>query len=80
MADKEFTLAELAKFDGVDGKPAFVAYQGKVYDVTASTMWEDGDHLGAHQAGADLTEAMAESPHEDNVMDDFPQVGILKQD
>ncbi len=79
MAEKEFTLEELARFNGTDGKPAYVAYRGKVYDVTTSTMWENGDHLAAHQAGFDLTAAMAEAPHEDDVMDDFPQVGILKQ-
>ena len=31
---KEFTLEELAEYNGVNGKKAYVAYQGQVYDVT----------------------------------------------
>lgn len=76
--EKVFTLEELAKFDGREGKPAYFAYQGKVYDVTASDMFENGDHLGAHQAGADLTGAMAEAPHGEEVLDAFPPIGVLK--
>jgi predicted heme/steroid binding protein len=53
---KEFTLEELAEFDGKDGRPAYVAYEGGVYDVTESAMWGDGDHEGAHEAGRNLTE------------------------
>ena len=44
--EKEFTLEELAKFNGADGKPAYFAYRGKVYEVTGSDTWENGDHLG----------------------------------
>ena len=33
---KEFTLEELAEFDGREGRPAYVAYDGMVYDVTES--------------------------------------------
>jgi len=57
--ERVFSLEELAKFNGTRGKPAYFAYRGKVYDVTGSDTWENGDHLGAHQAGSDLTEAMA---------------------
>ncbi len=52
---KEFTIDELAGFDGKDGRAAYVAYEGVVYDVTESAMWGDGDHEGMHFAGADLT-------------------------
>lgn len=76
--EKEFTLEELAKFDGRGGKPAYFAYQGKVYEVTISDMFENGDHLGAHQAGTDLTGAMAEAPHGEEVLDAFPPIGVLK--
>ena len=48
---KKFTLEELAKFDGKEGRPAYVAYKGKVYDVSESWMWEDGDHQGLQEAG-----------------------------
>lgn len=73
---KEFTLEELKGFDGRDGRPAYVAFDGVVYDVTESAMWNDGDHEGMHQAGADLTGEHADAPH-DVYVTDFPEVGTL---
>jgi predicted heme/steroid binding protein len=74
---KKFTLEELAKFDGKEGRPAYVAYKGKVYDMSESWMWEDGDHQGLHEAGKDLTEDMGDAPHEDDNLSEFPVVGEL---
>jgi len=31
--------------------------------VSGSFMFENGDHIGAHQAGTDLTDAIGEAPH-----------------
>jgi predicted heme/steroid binding protein len=76
MAEKTFTLAELAEFDGKNGKPVYVAYQGKVYDVSESDQWQGGDHMG-HTAGMDLTESMDVAPHADDVMGRFKVVGTL---
>lgn len=73
---REFTAEDLKQFDGRDGRPAYVAYDGVVYDVTESAMWGDGDHEGMHDAGADLTEAHADAPH-DVYVTDFPEVGTL---
>lgn len=73
---KEFTAEELAKFDGKDGRPAYVAYQGVVYDVSDSSMWGGGDHEGTHVAGGDLTAAHEDAPH-DVYVTGFPQVGTL---
>lgn len=73
---KEFTLEDLKGFDGTGGKPAYVAYEGVVYDVTESAMWGDGDHEGMHQAGADLTAEHEDAPHDVHVVD-FPEVGSL---
>jgi predicted heme/steroid binding protein len=71
---KEFTLEELAEYDGREGRAAYVAYEGVVYDITDSVMWSDGDHEGQHQAGADLTEEHQDAPH-DTYVTDFPEVG-----
>lgn len=75
---KKFTLEELANFKGGNGSPVYVAYQGKVYDVTDSPFWEDGDHQSEHTAGHDLTEEMADAPHEPDNLDLYPVVGELE--
>ena len=59
--DRNFSLDELGKFDGKEGRPSYVGYKGKVYDVTESSLWIGGDHLG-HEAGEDLTEQDGNCP------------------
>jgi predicted heme/steroid binding protein len=73
---QKFTNQELGKFNGKDGKPAYVAYKGNVYDVTDSSQWMDGDHIG-HAAGEDLTEQMEIAPHGEDVMEKMKVVGVL---
>ncbi len=73
---REFTIQELSMFNGKEGKPAYVAYKGKVYDVTDSSQWTGRDHLG-HAAGEDLTEPMDIAPHADDVMERMKVVGVL---
>ncbi|MDO8963203.1 MAG: cytochrome b5 domain-containing protein [Coriobacteriia bacterium] len=73
---REFTLDDLKQFNGRDGNPAYVAYDGTVYDVSDSSMWDDGDHMGSHEAGEDLTTAHDDAPHDVHVVD-FPVVGTL---
>lgn len=75
--DKKFTLEELAKYDGKNGQRAYVAFNGKVYDVTDSTLWSEGDHLGAHQAGKDLTAEMDAAPHGPENLDNVNLIGGL---
>lgn len=36
---KKFTEEELAKYDGKNGRLAYVGYTGKVYDLSASFLW-----------------------------------------
>lgn len=74
---RTFTLEELAEFDGRDGRPAYIAYQGKVYDVSAGATWSDGDHFAEHQAGQDLTEALDYAPHGEEALQRMPVVGEL---
>ena len=62
-SEKKFTLEELKQYDGKNGRPAYIVYKGKVYDVTDDPLWIDGDHQGEHKAGVDLTEELSYAPH-----------------
>jgi predicted heme/steroid binding protein len=73
---KKFTIEELSSFNGKNGKHAYVGYNGKVYDVTESGQWLDGDHLG-HVAGENLTMAMDIAPHDEAVLERMKVVGTL---
>jgi len=73
------TLRELAAHDGRNGNPAYIAYNGKVYDVTESPMWAEGNHQGMHRAGTDLTPMLADAPHGEEVFERYPVVGTLEQ-
>ena len=74
------TLQELAQYDGMDGRKAYVAVNGTIYDLTASERWQNGNHEGVHQAGADLTEALKAAPHVRSVIERFPVVGTIEAD
>ncbi|MBN1624740.1 MAG: cytochrome B5 [Clostridia bacterium] len=77
MEDKIFTLEELANYDGQDGRPAYVAVDGVVYDLTNSGAWRNGKHNG-FTAGKDLTEEIKEiSPHGVKNLEGIPVVGKL---
>ena len=71
-------MDELSKFNGKNGNPAYIAYKGKVYDVTDSSQWMDGDHLG-HEAGQDLTMALEIAPHGEEVMQKTKLIGVLTE-
>ena len=73
------TLEELSRYNGKNGQSAYIAYRGVVYDVSDSDMWEDGEHQGSHEAGVDLTEAMGDAPHADDVLKGFRIVAKLEQ-
>jgi len=74
---RKFTLKELEEYDGKGGKPAYIAHKGKVYEVSGLPLWLGGDHLGAHQAGKDLTDELALAPHGDEVMERAKLIGTL---
>lgn len=75
---KEFTEEELAQYDGKDGNPVYVAFKGKVYDVSGSFLWKDGTHQVYHSAGTDLTEALEQAPHGGDILERFPVIGVLQ--
>ncbi len=74
---RKFTSNELAQNDGKNGKPAYIAFQGKVYEVSTSAMWLEGDHMGAHEAGRDLTSEIELAPHREEMLLKVKQVGVL---
>lgn len=76
---KKFTSEELLAFNGKDGKPVYVAFQGKVYDVSKSPLWSSGLHMNRHPSGKDLTGEISAAPHGTEVFERHPQVGILKK-
>ncbi|MEW6670714.1 MAG: DUF2231 domain-containing protein [Thermodesulfobacteriota bacterium] len=76
---KEFDSEELAKFNGENGSPVYIAHQGKVYDISESNRWKGGLHMKRHRAGADLSTDIKAAPHGPEVLERFPQVGVLKQ-
>lgn len=71
-----FTLTQLAQFDGRDGRPAYVAVDGIVYDVSNVRQWANG-HQGL-LPGADHSEAIRRSPHGRSVLRNLPIVGRLE--
>ena len=77
-SEKQFTIEELKEYNGKNGKPAYIAYKGKVYDVTDDYLWTDGEHQGEHSAGTDLTEKMPLAPHMEDVLDRVKLIGTLK--
>ena len=74
------TREELAGYDGRDGRRAYIAVNGTIYDVTDSPHWQGGLHPPDHQAGQDLTEELLKAPHVRAVVERYPVVGALTQD
>lgn len=76
----DLTLEQLKEFDGKNGRPAYVAVNGVIYDLTLSRLWRGGEHnpsKGEAYAGRDLTDVLEKSPHGDKHLKDFPVVGHL---
>jgi predicted heme/steroid binding protein len=74
---KKITRQELAQNNGKNGNPAYFAYQGKVYEVTDSSFWMDGEHMGMHDSGKDLTEELEMAPHREETFKRVKCVGNL---
>ncbi len=74
---RKITTAELAGNNGQNGKPAYIAFKGKVYEVSESAFWLFGDHMGTHQAGKDLTSEIELAPHREEVLQRIKEVGVL---
>ncbi len=75
----EFDPESIAQFDGTDGKPIYIVHQGRVFDVSESRMWKGGLHMKRHHAGKDLTTDIQAAPHGLEVLERYPQVGVVRQ-
>jgi predicted heme/steroid binding protein/uncharacterized membrane protein len=71
------TPGDLCQYDGRDGRPAYIAYKGIIYDVTKSRLWKNGSHVTKHNAGRDLTDLLKTAPHGEDKVLSLPQVGRL---
>ncbi|MCX5834022.1 MAG: cytochrome b5 [Deltaproteobacteria bacterium] len=77
---KEFDQKALSEFNGLDGRPVYVAHEGRVFGVSESKMWKGGLHMKRHRAGQDLSRDIHAAPHGPEVFERYPQVGILRQE
>lgn len=73
IPEKTFTLEELAKYDGKDGRPAYVVVDGLVYDL--SSVFYQGMHY-QHVAGKSLTKEFY-SQHTKEALENYAIVGKL---
>lgn len=72
-----FTPEQLAEYDGSNGRPAYVAVDGVVYDVSVQPAWGGGTHFSLY-AGRDLTMQFANCHGKMELLSRLPVVGIFQ--
>lgn len=70
------TVDELKMYDGTNGNPAYVAYDGVIYDVTNDSNWASGSH-GGNMVGTDITENLDSAPHGTSKLSQLEAVGKI---
>jgi predicted heme/steroid binding protein len=73
---KKYSPQQLALRNGQDKEEIWVAYKGKIYDVTTSRLWRNGTHY-EHWSGQDLTAELKDAPHTEKVFERLKIVGEL---
>ena len=77
MSVRVFTVDELLRYDGRDGRSAYVGFAGHVYDVSGSYHWRGGRHHVVHFAGRDITRELEQAPHGVEMLGRVPVIGDL---
>jgi len=77
---KTYSKIELKKCNGKNGIPVCFAFEGKVYDVSESFLWQQGKHMVLHNAGEDLSEYLKDAPHGEELLARFSIVGLYKDE
>lgn len=80
LPNKTFTAQELARYyNGMGGRPAYIAAAGYVFDVTTHPSWRAGSHHGI-LAGQDVTDRLLENHPEglQMLLENLPVVGRFK--
>ena len=80
ISGQNFTPEQMKSLDGKEGNPAYFSFSGRVFDVTHSSLWKDGQHFGRHQAGEDLTKVLKQAPHGESKVLEMPQVGEIHRE
>jgi predicted heme/steroid binding protein len=69
-----FDPETLSHFDGKEGRPAYIAYKGRVIDMAHLKLWKNGQHM-KHMAGHDMTDALPKAPHGEEKLEGIPLIG-----
>jgi len=77
--DGVFDPVTLGAFDGGEGRPAFIAYHGKVFDVSNLEHWKSGVHF-RHPAGTELSSALGRAPHGPEKLAGLPVAGTYNEE
>ncbi len=72
----DLTEEELSKYTGKGGKPAYVAINGTIYDVTGNAAWAAASHFGL-TAGKDLSKEFASCHAGQQILNKLTAVGKL---
>jgi len=76
--NQTFTKEDLAKYNGKNGMPAYVAVSGTVYNVTNNAAWGAATHFGL-AAGNDLSAQFASCHAGQPILQKLPVVGKMME-
>jgi arsenite oxidase small subunit len=72
---RSFTQKDLEAFDGKEGRPFYIVFDRKVYDLSKSQLWIKGTHMGIHTINENLAETIKGAPHGEETLQRFPVIG-----